>query len=168
LLTKLPLLFTPTTVTSSPVLNDMRQKVQKQTRLVRRVFVGALALCALSCLPELSGAGPLLSWAAQAWPDVFEPVVHLVEQPITNEELVGGAAIVTIFSLACLRELAGLRRFEGDLLEVLPRSPVHDAIQRMGTRSPAVAAYLVRVSQVRDLRLGDWRIARQLIGAKVS
>lgn len=166
MLTRLPLLFSPSHVFNSGVLDEANANAERQRRLVNVVFGAVWIFAALSTVPGLTDAGPILTWASEKWPSVFSPVISLMSQPITGFEILGCIALLTLFTCLCIAEMVGLKRFIANLQPVHPTTPVADCLRLLAEKRPAVRNYLEQVQGIRALRIGDWRTATELIGPK--
>lgn len=165
MLTRLPALFHSSFVMPDESLEFAHTVATRQRRLVKGVFAGALALSALAFTPQFSGPGPVLSWAARQWPETFGGLALLLSQPMTTWELAGSAGFITLLVCACLRELRGLSSFLQSLEPLEAGSSVRDAVSRLCASTPTAAAYVQAVSTTRELRIGDWRVVREIAEA---
>lgn len=165
MLTRLPALFHRSFVMPDESLEFAHAVATRQRRLVKGVFAGALVLSALAFTPQFSGPGPALSWAARQWPQTFGWLAQLLSQPMTTWEMVGSAGFVTVLVGVCLRELQGLSSFLQSLEPIEASSSVHDAVSRLCATTPAAAVYVQAVSATREMRVGDWRVVREIAEA---
>jgi hypothetical protein len=161
-LLRLPPLFSAAFVTPAANLDHLEGVAQRLHRLMRAVLIGVLVLSGLALTGLVDDSRLMLPWLAKTWPTLFEPVLALAQLPMTPVEVVGSLAILALFLGVYAHEAIALRSFQEDLVKVDEGSSIRDAVRRLETSSPAVAAYVRAVLTVRALRQGDWRIAREL------
>jgi hypothetical protein len=163
MLTPLPRLFHPDHIQSHQTCERFDALAQQQLRRVHWALGAMLAVSLASAVPQLQGAGPMLTLAGRAWPELFGAILAWADKPTEMWEIVTGLIVLGLGAGVLGFERLKLRYFRS-LLKPLEMAPFErEVLDAEGENPPSSVSYLRAVEKKRPLRMGDWKLSLELL-----
>lgn len=163
MLTPLPRLFHPDHIQSHTTFERFGDLARQQLRRVYWSLAAVAAVSLASAVPQLQGAGPLLTMASKAWPGMFGSVMAWANAPTELWEIVASLVILGLAGGVLGWEMVKLREFLALLKPLTMASFEREIFDAEGDSPPRSVSYLRAVEQRRPLRMGDWKLSLALL-----
>lgn len=163
MLTPLPRLFHPDHIQSHQTFERFGDLAKQQLRRVYWSLAAVVVVSMASAVPQLQGAGPLLTLAGRAWPELFGSVMDWANAPTKPWEIIASLVILGVASGVLSAEILKLRGFQALLMPLTMAPFEREIFDAESESAPRAVGYLRAVEKRRPLRMGDWKLALALL-----
>lgn len=163
MLTPLPRLFHADSIQSHQTIERFGQLARQQLRRVQWALAAVVTVSLASAVPQLQGAGPLLTLAGKAMPSLFSSIVEWAEAPTKPWEIFVGLWILGIAGGILGLEWLKLGNFLRTIKPLEMAQFEREIFDAEGVNAPRSVTYLRAVEKQRQLRMGDWKLSLELL-----